>query len=142
LRQRRREAHIATLDLSAAAVNGFAFAVRALLAAAVFGQCGGDRRGGHAGGAGDGAVRCPPARPALERRQPQAWDQAANSATNGGISMPVRAVPFTKDLVRNGGALEHGLMMPAMLIAMLLRLDLHSGRAGHKMHTRHAASQH
>jgi hypothetical protein len=27
--------------------------------------------------------------------------------------------------------LEHGLMMPAMLVPMLLRLDLYSGRAGH-----------
>jgi hypothetical protein len=26
--------------------------------------------------------------------------------------------------------LEHGLMMPAMLVPMLLRLDLHTGRAG------------
>jgi hypothetical protein len=33
-------------------------------------------------------------------------------------------------------------MMPAMLIPMLLRLDLYTGRAGHKTHTRHAASQH
>jgi hypothetical protein len=56
--------------------------------------------------------------------------------------MPVRAGSFTKDLVRNGGALEPRLMMPARLIPMLLRLDLHSGRVGHKMHTRHAASQH
>jgi hypothetical protein len=35
--------------------------------------------------------------------------------------------------------LEHGLMMPAMLIPMLLRLDLYSG---HTMHARHAADQH
>lgn len=27
--------------------------------------------------------------------------------------------------------LEHGLMMPAMLIPMFLRLDLYAGRAGH-----------
>lgn len=27
--------------------------------------------------------------------------------------------------------LEHGLMMPAMLVPMLLRLDLYSGRVGH-----------
>jgi hypothetical protein len=38
--------------------------------------------------------------------------------------------------------LEHGLMMPAMLIAMLLRLDLYSGRAGHTLYTRRAASHH
>jgi hypothetical protein len=37
--------------------------------------------------------------------------------------------------------LEHGLMMPAMLIPMLLRLDLYTGRAGHTMHARHAAGQ-
>jgi hypothetical protein len=30
--------------------------------------------------------------------------------------------------------LEHGLMMPVMLIPMLLRLDLYTGRAGHRMH--------
>jgi hypothetical protein len=27
--------------------------------------------------------------------------------------------------------LEHGLMMPVMLVPMLFRLDLHTGRAGH-----------
>jgi hypothetical protein len=27
--------------------------------------------------------------------------------------------------------LEHGLMMPAMLVPMFLRLDLYAGRAGH-----------
>ena len=37
--------------------------------------------------------------------------------------------------------LEHGLMMPAMLIPMLMRLDLYTGRAGHTMHVRHAAGQ-
>jgi hypothetical protein len=37
--------------------------------------------------------------------------------------------------------LEHGLMMPAMLIAMLMRLDLYTGRAGHVMHVRNAAGQ-
>jgi hypothetical protein len=37
--------------------------------------------------------------------------------------------------------LEHGLMMPAMLIPMLMRLDLYSGRAGHTTHARHAADQ-
>ena len=37
--------------------------------------------------------------------------------------------------------LEHGLMMPAMLIPMLLRLDLYTGRAGNTMHVRHAAGQ-
>ena len=30
-------------------------------------------------------------------------------------------------------------MMPAMLIPMFLRLDLYTGRAGHRMHTRHTA---
>jgi hypothetical protein len=30
--------------------------------------------------------------------------------------------------------LEHGLMMPVMLIPMLLRLDLYAGRAGHATH--------
>jgi hypothetical protein len=34
--------------------------------------------------------------------------------------------------------LEHGLMMPAMLIPMFLRLDLYTGRAGHSSHSRHA----
>ena len=29
--------------------------------------------------------------------------------------------------------LEHGLMMPVMLVPMLVRLDLYSGRAGHTM---------
>jgi hypothetical protein len=38
--------------------------------------------------------------------------------------------------------LEHGLMMPAMLIPMLLRLDLYTGRVGHTMHTRYEARQH
>jgi len=37
--------------------------------------------------------------------------------------------------------LEHGLMMPAMLIPMLLRLDLYTGRVGNTMHVRHAAGQ-
>jgi hypothetical protein len=35
--------------------------------------------------------------------------------------------------------LEHGLMMPAMLVPMFLRLDLYTGRAGHA--GRHAASE-
>ena len=30
--------------------------------------------------------------------------------------------------------LEHGLMMPAMLVPMLLRLDLYTGRAAHPSH--------
>jgi hypothetical protein len=30
--------------------------------------------------------------------------------------------------------LEHGLMMPAMLVPMVLRLDLYTGRAGHSRH--------
>jgi hypothetical protein len=34
--------------------------------------------------------------------------------------------------------LEHGLMMPVMLIPMLSRLDLYTGRAGHVPHTAHA----
>ena len=29
--------------------------------------------------------------------------------------------------------LEHGLMMPVMLVPMLVRLDLYSGRTGHTM---------
>jgi len=37
--------------------------------------------------------------------------------------------------------LEHGLMMPAMLIPMFLRLDLYTGRAGHTMHTRPTVRQ-
>jgi hypothetical protein len=32
--------------------------------------------------------------------------------------------------------LEHGLMMPAMLVPMFLRLDLYAGRAGHTGHHR------
>lgn len=32
--------------------------------------------------------------------------------------------------------LEHGLMMPVMLIPMLLRMDVYTGRAGHTMHRR------
>jgi len=35
--------------------------------------------------------------------------------------------------------LEHGLMMPVMLIPMFFRLDLYTGRAGHVTHTAHAA---
>lgn len=31
--------------------------------------------------------------------------------------------------------LEHGLMMPIMLVPMLFRLDLYTGRAGHMLHT-------
>jgi hypothetical protein len=34
--------------------------------------------------------------------------------------------------------LEHGLMMPAMLVPMVLRLDLYTGRAGHSRHHRQA----
>ena len=34
--------------------------------------------------------------------------------------------------------LEHGLMMPAMLVPMFFRLDLYTGRAGHA-HARHAS---
>ncbi|HYK06291.1 MAG TPA: hypothetical protein VEW11_00850 [Gaiellaceae bacterium] len=30
--------------------------------------------------------------------------------------------------------LEHGLMMPVMLVPMFLRLDLYTGRAGHQHH--------
>jgi hypothetical protein len=33
----------------------------------------------------------------------------------------------------NLALLEHGLMMPVMLIPMLLRLDLYTGRPGHRM---------
>jgi hypothetical protein len=33
----------------------------------------------------------------------------------------------------NLALLEHGLMMPVMLIPMLLRLDLYTGRAAHRM---------
>jgi multisubunit Na+/H+ antiporter MnhG subunit len=32
--------------------------------------------------------------------------------------------------------LEHGLMMPAMLVPMLFRLDLYTGRGGHADHAR------
>jgi hypothetical protein len=35
--------------------------------------------------------------------------------------------------------LEHGLMMPTMLIPMFVRLDLYTGRAGHITHTAPAA---
>jgi len=35
--------------------------------------------------------------------------------------------------------LEHGLMMPVMLVPMLARLDLYTGRAGHPAHDMHAA---
>jgi hypothetical protein len=31
---------------------------------------------------------------------------------------------------------EHGLMMPVMLIPMLFRMDVYTGRAGHAMHGR------
>jgi hypothetical protein len=37
----------------------------------------------------------------------------------------------------NLALLEHGLMMPIMLIPMFLRLDLYTGRTGHMGHTRH-----
>jgi hypothetical protein len=36
----------------------------------------------------------------------------------------------------NLALLEHGLMMPVMLIPMLFRLDIYTGRAGHTMHRR------
>jgi hypothetical protein len=36
--------------------------------------------------------------------------------------------------------LEHGLMMPMMLIPMFFRLDLYTGRAGHTGHHRAAES--
>jgi hypothetical protein len=32
--------------------------------------------------------------------------------------------------------LEHGLMMPAMLVPMVFRLDLYTGRSGHTGHHR------
>jgi hypothetical protein len=32
--------------------------------------------------------------------------------------------------------LEHGLMMPVMLIPMFFRIDLYTGRTGHTMHRR------
>jgi hypothetical protein len=35
--------------------------------------------------------------------------------------------------------LEHGLMMPIMLLPMFFRLDLYTGRAGHRTHTAPAA---
>ena len=41
----------------------------------------------------------------------------------------------------NLALLEHGLMMPAMLVPMFLRLDLYTGRTGHAAHTRRATSQ-
>jgi hypothetical protein len=41
----------------------------------------------------------------------------------------------------NLALLEHALMMPAMLVPMLLRLDLYTGRTGHAAHTRRAATQ-
>ena len=34
--------------------------------------------------------------------------------------------------------LEHGLMMPAMLVPMVFRLDLYTGRAGHSRHHKKA----
>jgi hypothetical protein len=34
--------------------------------------------------------------------------------------------------------LEHGLMMPAMLVPMVFRLDFYTGRAGHSRHHRKA----
>jgi hypothetical protein len=34
--------------------------------------------------------------------------------------------------------LEHGLMMPAMLVPMVFRLDFYTGRAGHSRHHRNA----
>jgi hypothetical protein len=34
--------------------------------------------------------------------------------------------------------LEHGLMMPAMLVPMVFRLDFYTGRAGHSRHRRKA----
>jgi|SRR4051794_5748424 len=40
----------------------------------------------------------------------------------------------------NLALLEHGLMMPIMLIPMLLRLNLYTGRTGHTMRSAHAAS--
>lgn len=36
--------------------------------------------------------------------------------------------------------LEHGLMMPVMLIPMLFRLDLYTGRTGHVLHAAHGRS--
>ena len=40
----------------------------------------------------------------------------------------------------NLALLEHALMMPAMLIPMVLRLDLYTGRGGHAMPLRPAIS--
>ena len=37
--------------------------------------------------------------------------------------------------------MEHGLMMPIMLIPMFLRLDLYTGRAGNMTHAAHAAGR-
>jgi hypothetical protein len=41
---------------------------------------------------------------------------------------------------RDLALLEHGLMMPAMLVPMLFRLDVYTGRAGHP--GRHTAAGH
>jgi hypothetical protein len=41
----------------------------------------------------------------------------------------------------NLALLEHGLMMPAMLVPMFRQLDLYTGRAGHSAHRRRATSQ-
>jgi hypothetical protein len=35
---------------------------------------------------------------------------------------------------RDLALLEHGLMMPVMLIPMCLRMDVYTGRSGHMMH--------
>jgi len=38
---------------------------------------------------------------------------------------------------RDLALLEHGLMMPAMLVPMLFRLDLYTGRSHHTRHNKH-----
>lgn len=56
--------------------------------------------------------------------------------------MPVLAIALLAlgwlTIVRKGDLvlLEHGLMMPAMLVPMVFRLDFYTGRAGHSHHHR------
>jgi hypothetical protein len=64
--------------------------------------------------------------------------------TEMAVVMPVLAIALLAlgwlAIVPRGdlALLEHGLMMPAMLVPMVFRLDLYTGRAGHSRHHRKA----
>jgi flagellar biosynthetic protein FliP len=66
---------------------------------------------------------------------------AEMSATMPALALVLLALGWLAVLNRSELALlEHGLMMPAMLVPMLIRLDLYSSGMRHGAHRRHAVS--